>query len=137
MDIDAQKGSISLSIMIFTEDLETILHNKYNIDGWIGTSYEHRDGRKILGEYVNERFSIAVNNGEKISLITDSTIIVEDAMRFYMKGIAKQPIRNLEIENRLLIDFFSKQTNLVIISTGKKETGHKFDRKVHKIELSL
>jgi hypothetical protein len=137
MDIDAQKGSVSLSISIFTEDLETILHNKYNIDGWIGTSGEHRDSRKMLGEYVNERFSIAVNNGEKINLTTDSTTIVEDAMWFYMRGASQQPIKNIEIDNRLLTDFFSKQTNLLIINTGKKETGHKLDRKSFKVALSL
>ena len=137
MDIDAQKGNILMSIKIFTEDLETVLHNKYNIDGWIGTSGEHRDCRRILGEYVNERFSIAVNNGKKVNLTTDSTTVVDDAMRFYMKGAAKQPIKNIEIDNRLLTDFFSRQTNLVIINAGKKETGHKLDRKTYKVELSL
>jgi len=137
MDIDAQKGNILMSITIFTEDLETILHNKYNIDGWIGTAGEHRDCRRILGEYVNERFSVAVNNGGKIIFTTDSTTIVEDAMWFYMKGSAKQPIKNIEIYNKLLTDFFSKQTNLVIVNTGNKETGHKLDRKTYKVELSL
>jgi hypothetical protein len=137
MDIDAPKGTVSLSITIFTEDLETVLHNKYSINGWIGTSGEHRDSRRMLGEYLNERFSISVNSGERVSLTTDSTTVVDDAMRFYMKGSAKQPIRNIVIDNRLLTDFFSKQTNLVIINSGKKETGHKLDRKNFKVELSL
>ena len=137
MDIDAQERSIVFTIKIFTEDLETILHNKYNTNGWIGTPAEHRDGRRRLEEYVNERFSIVVNNGEKIGLVTDSMTIVEDSMWFHMKGIAQQTIRRMEIDNRLLTDFFEKQNNLVIIHTGRDEIGRRLDRKKSKIELSL
>ena len=139
MDIDTHRGSIVLSIRIFTDDLETVLHNKYNVDGWIGTPAEHRDCRRLLREYVNERFSIVANNGEKLHLITDSMTINDDAMWFYMKGEAKQAIRRMEIDNRLLTDFFSNQKNLVMISTGQNERdrGFSLDRKKYKIELSL
>jgi hypothetical protein len=137
MDIDVQRGNIVLSIRIFTDDLETILHNKYNVDGWIGTPNEHRDSRRLLREYVDERFSIVVNSGKKLVLATDSMAIMEDAMWFYMKGTANKVIWNMEINNSLLTDFFAKQTNLVIIGIGRNEKGYKLDRKTHKIELSL
>ena len=138
MDIDAQKRSIELSIRIFTDDLETILHNKYNIDGWIGTPAEHRDSRQLLREYVNERFSVVVNNGEKIGLVTDSMTIIDDCMWFYMKGAAQQAIRRVEIDNRLLTDFFSNQNNLVYAGIiGGDVKYFKLDRKKSKIELSL
>ena len=140
MDVDTQKGSMVVEIRIFADDLETILHNKYNIDGWIGTPAEHRDGRRLLREYVNERFSVTVNDGEKIELVSDSITILEDVepmMRFYMKGVAMQSIRRIEIDNRLLTDFFSGQNNLVLIGVDRKESGHKLNRKNHKIEISL
>jgi len=137
MDIDAQKGNITLSLWIFTDDLETILHNKYNVDGWIGTPKEHRDCRKLLLEYLNERFSITVNNGEKINLVTDSMTINDDMMWFYMKGTAERSINRIEVDNRVLTDLFSNQNNLVIVNTGKNETGRKLDRKTYKFELSL
>ena len=134
VDFDAQKGDVVLSIRIFTDDLETILHNKYDVDGWIGTPKEHRDGRRLLKEYVNERFSIVVNNGEKMDLQTDSMTIMDDMMWFYMNGKVQKTIHHIEINNRLLTDFFSNQTNLVIINN---KTGRKLNRKTYKIELSL
>ena len=141
MDIDAQSRSIALSVRIFTDDLETVLHNKYNVDGWIGTPKEHRDAKRLLMEYVNERFSVTVNNGEKIELVTDSMTISkeeETMMWFHMKGVAKQTIRRIEVENRLLTDFFASQNNLVIISIDQKEKKwEKLNRKNFKIELSL
>jgi len=137
MDIDSQKGDVVLSIRIFTDDLETILHNKYNVEGWIGTPDEHRDSRRLIGEYIHERFSVTVNNGEKLDLQTDSITITDDCMWFYMKGAAEQTIRQVEISNRLLTDFFSSQTNLVFVGTDRKENGYKLNRKTHKIELSL
>ena len=139
MDIDAQNGNVELAIRMFTEDLETVLHNKYNIHSWIGTSGEHGDSRRLLGEYVNERFSIVINNGEKIGLVTDSIAIVGDMLCFYMTGVAKETIRHVEISNRLLTDFFSKQSNLMIIGTGREEMDitHKLDIRNYKVELSL
>ena len=137
MDIDAKGKSVVFSIRMFTDDLETILHNKYNIEGWIGTPAEHRDSRRRLEEYVNERFSIVVNGGEKIELVTDSLIVNDDSVWFHFKGAARQTIQRMEIENRLLTDFFANQNNLMIIHTGKNETGFRLNRKNTKIELSL
>jgi hypothetical protein len=137
IDVDAQRGNVLLSIRLFTDDLETILHNKYNVEGWIGTPGEHRDCRRLLKEYLNERFSVKVNNGEKLGLDTDSITIMDDMMWFYMKGTANKTIRNMEIDNRLLTDFFSNQNNLVIVSTGREEKWDKLNRKKYKIELSL
>ena len=138
MDIDAKKGSITLQLRIFTDDLETVLHSKYDVDGWIGTPGEHRDSRRLLNEYVNERFSITVNNGEKLNLLTDSITVIEDATWFYLKGTAQKSIKRIEIDNRVLTDFFSSQNNLVIICAGGKEVKwDKLNRKKYKIELSL
>ena len=137
MDIDAKSGIVDLNIRIFTDDLETVLHNKYNIHGWIGTEEEEPESRRLLSEYVNERFKIIVNDVVKIDLITDSIVIAEDMLWFYMKGVSKQTIKRVEVSNRLLTDFFSNQTNLMIIGTGRNEmeTGHKLDRTTYKVEL--
>lgn len=117
--------------------METVLHNKYGIDGWIGTPQEHKDCRQLIGEYLDERFTVKINHNEKVMLAKDSMVIHEDALWIYMKGKASQKINFMEINNRVLTDFFYTQTNLVIISTGKQEKGYKLDRKKHKIELSL
>jgi hypothetical protein len=143
MDIDAQRGSIVLNVRIFADDLETILHNKYNVDGWIGTPNEHRESRRLLREYVNERFSVTVNNGEKIVLVTDSIIFSREeegaVMWFHMSGVTHRPIRRIEVENRLLTDFFSSQKNVVMLSTGRSysEKGYVLNRRNFKFELSL
>ena len=137
LDIDARGKSIVGSLRIFTEDMETVLHNKYNVHGWVGTRNEHPDSRRLIIEYVGEKFSIKVNRDEKLRLMIDSISIIEDMTWFYIKGISSQPIRYVEIENSILTDFFERQNNLVIIGIGRKENGFKLDRKKHKIELSL
>jgi hypothetical protein len=137
MDIDAQKRSIELSIKLFAHDLETVLHNKHDIHSWIGTQYEHPDSRRLLKDYVNDKFTVAVNNGEKIELITDSVTLIDDAMMFYMKGKANQTINSVEIDNRLLTDYFADQTNLVIINNGSRDFAYILNRRNHNIELSL
>jgi len=137
IDLNAEKKSVELSIRLFVHDIETILHNKYNIDGWIGTPAEHGDGRRLLGEYIGERFSLTVNEREKVAITVDSTAIVDEKMWFFIKGEAHQIINKVEINNRLLTDFFSNQVNLVIINDGRRDFGYMLNRENHKIELSL
>ena len=140
MDVDTQKGDIEVSIRIFTDDLETVLHNKYNVHSWIGTESEHVDSRRLLIQYVNERFKIVVNNSdEPVSLVTDSITIVGDMLWFNMSGSARQAIAAMEINNRLLTDFFPSQKNLMIVGTGEneREKGFNLDRRNYKVELSL
>ena len=139
MDIEAKSGSMEVTIRMFTDDLETVLHNKYNVHSWIGTSSEHHDSRRLLSEYVNERFTVVVNNDEKVNLATDSVSIVGDMLWFYMRGVARQAIQRVEIGNRLLTDFFSTQTNLMIIGTCRDEmdSSHKLDRFNYKVDLLL
>ncbi len=137
MDIDAQKKEISMSLSIFTEDMEVVLHNKYNIDGWIGTAQENPQCRELIKQYMNERFVLQVNRNEKLELKTDSIVVRDDAVWIYTKGYSSQFIRSVEIDNRILTDFFSSQTNLVIINTGRTEKGYKLSRQKSKIELSL
>jgi hypothetical protein len=137
MDIDAPQKSIVMSLSLFTDDLETVLHNKYGIDGWIGTDKEHQQSRKLIREYIDERLVIKVNHTEKLTLLTDSMAIIENALWFYMKAVSSQEIHHIEMDNRVLTDFFSTQTNLVIINTGSKEKGYQLDKRKHIIELSL
>ncbi len=137
IDVNVPEKQIILSLKIFTDDLETMLHNKYDIAGWIGTKQEHPNSRKLIEAYVAERFTIEINHNEKLNLSTDSISIHEDALWLYMKGISSRPIRYVTIDNRILTDFFRSQTNLVIINTGRDEKGYKLDRDKHKIELSL
>ena len=139
MEIDAKKGSIEMSVRIYTVDLERVLHDKYNIHGWMGTASEHPDSRRLLVEYLNERFSIVVNNGEKISLVTDSINIAEDMLWFYVRGAARQEIKHVEINNRLMTDFFSTQRNMMIIGTGRNEEDKTFmlGRNNFKVEFTL
>jgi hypothetical protein len=137
MDIDAKGKSIALSLKVFADDMETVLHNKYGIDGWIGSSREHRDARRLIGKYLNERLTIDINRRERMSLQTDSMIVNEEALWIYMKGSAFETIHYVEINHRVLTDFFRTQTNLVIIGTGKREEGYKLNREKYKIELLL
>ncbi|MDR1667327.1 MAG: hypothetical protein LBS03_06520 [Bacteroidales bacterium] len=137
MDIDASGEGIALSLKVFADDMETVLHNKYNIDGWIGAPQEHRDSRRLIGEYLSERLVIEANRKERVLMHIDSMSIHEEALWIYMKGKSGETIRHLTIENRVLTDFFRQQTNLVIIGTGKKEEGYSLNRNHYKIEVSL
>ena len=137
VDIDASHLLVTLSLKVFTDDVETVLHNKYSIDGWVGTPKEHRDSRRLISEYLGERLNVEVNRRNRLVLQTDSMIVNEDALWIYMTGKSADTIRHLAVENRVLTDFFRRQTNLVIIGIGKREEGYSLNRNNFKLELTL
>jgi hypothetical protein len=136
VDVDVSRSALSLSLKVFTDDMETVLHNKYNIDGWIGTPKEHRNSRLLIGEYLGERLNVEVNR-RRLVLQTDSMMVHDDALWIYMSGKSENVIRHLAVENRVLTDFFRQQTNLVIIGIGKREEGYSLNRNNFKLELTL
>ncbi|MDR3094451.1 MAG: hypothetical protein LBU62_07440 [Bacteroidales bacterium] len=137
VDIDASRSVVTLSLKVFTDDMETMLHNKYNINGWIGTPKEHRNSRRLIGEYIAERLSVEVNRRNRLVLQTDSMIVSEGALWIYMTGKSAGAIQHIAVENRVLTDFFRQQTNLVIIGIGKREEGYSLNRNNCKLELAL
>ena len=136
MKVDAQKGTVEMSIRMYAVDLETMLHNKYNIHERLE---EPSRFRAMLEEYVNERFSIVVNNDERVGLVVDSITMVEEMVWFHIRGAAKRPIEHIEINNRLLTEYFSSQSNLMIISATNNERDRTFrlDRRNFKVEFAL
>ncbi|MDR1672284.1 MAG: hypothetical protein LBS09_02290 [Bacteroidales bacterium] len=126
-----------MSLRMFADDAETVLHNKYGIDGWIGVQGEHRDARRLLCAYLDEKLTVEANHREKVVLTVDSIVVHEEALWVYMQGRTEDIIRHVTVQQRVLTDFFRTQSNLVIISTGKKEEGYKLDKGKDKIELTI
>jgi hypothetical protein len=137
MDIDAAENRIALSLKVFADDMETMLHNKYGIHGGIGTDREHRDAKRLLMEYLGERLTIEINHREKMTLRMDSMAIHEEAIWLYMQGKSSATMQYVTVHNRVLTDFFRTQSNLVMVSTGRKEEGYKLDKEKDKIELTI
>lgn len=135
-NMDISQTSIKTTVRIYADELETVLHNKYNIHGWLGTPYEHDDARKLLAQYIQEAFTFAAN-GKQIPIQITKTELQDDSMLFTFSAKIPKNTTQLTIKNRILVDFYSKQKNMLIINHKNAQQGFTFTRENDSITIPI
>ncbi len=130
LDIKNDSNMIKYSVCLFYEDLQSLINYKYNtlLDFRHQNRMTFKEQQSIL-EYLNSSFLL--KNSHNIPL--NSEFIkwkIEDNLIWFffcIKEIAE--IRKLTIENKLMLDLFMDQKNLVILNNNGKEEGYEFNKR--------
>jgi hypothetical protein len=135
-NITYENGKLNITIKTFRDDWEVGFFHYHSSP----IDFSDPENRKLpwFSEYLTDHFRIAEEKGPgSFSLAIDSVSLEEDAMTIEMHVALGSEPNSLYIYNALLTDIYPDQTNLVIFSVGKKETGIKFDVKKHDAEVIL
>lgn len=109
---NASTNNISISIKLFTNDLETTLRkvSKKNIDILNPKSKSEVDS--VLSDYIKQRLKISLN--QKIQTMNYIGYEKEDDSIWTYFEIKKAPIpKTLTINTKLLYDYLPQQINIV------------------------
>lgn len=106
------KKTIQISSRIFIDDLNNALAKKHKKKFYIGSTKESDEEVQLLKNYINENFSIKVNNKSKQMVYLDKEL-EDDVIIVYqvIRNISK--INSLEIKNTLLFDFLPEQQHII------------------------
>ncbi len=130
LDILSDSNIIRYSLCLFCEDLQNIINYKYNtlLDFRHQNRMTFKEQQSIL-EYLNSSFLL--KNSHNIPLNSEfiNWKIEDDLIWFYfcIKEIAE--IRKLTIENKLMLDLYMDQKNLLILNNNGKEKGYEFNKR--------
>ncbi len=121
INYDSEKKMLQIISRLHIEDLNKALEKKYKKK--IAIENENSSSEEVLlKEYLTNRFSIKVNGLVK-PLNFLSKEIEDDELVIYsnIKNIAK--INTLEIQNTVLIEYFSDQQNMINVTVlGEKKS---------------
>lgn len=106
------KKTIQITSRIFIDDLNNTLEKKHKKKFYIGSTKESDEELHLLKNYINDNFSVKVNNKLKQTVylekeIEDDVIILYQVIRDIPK------INSLEIKNTLLFDFLPEQQHII------------------------
>ncbi len=113
MDYNVGKQLFEVSFKIFWDDFEVIIWRNYDVNLKLTQQDESKDKELYFSKYIFDNFRIKANNNFlhgslKKGEIKDKSIWLD----FYFP--CSSDIKKVEIENRIMMDMFDDQTNLLM-----------------------
>lgn len=137
-EIEHNQKAQSLQIIsrVFTDDLESVLRQRYDDKIRLGKGSETLDIQEIFSRYINQKMKINLDHKSR-DLKYIGREYENDMIVFYIEVENVKNFQNIKVMNSLLMDLLEDQKNLVhveakgkikslILSRGKEEDLLKF-----------
>ena len=113
-----EKNSIQIIAKIFTDDMENALRQRYDRSISLDTKKETEAADEDLKEYILQKIKIKVN-GKSVQLNYIGKEYDNDMVVAYMEVTDVKELKTIEIENKVLMEVFPEQQNIIHLKTSK------------------
>jgi len=113
-----ESESLQIITQIFIDDIEDVLQERYNPNISLGTKKETKADAAFLKEYILHKLKIKVN-GNQIALNYLGKEYDVDMVKSYIEVTGIADIKSMEIENKVLMDLFTDQQNIIHFKSKK------------------
>lgn len=137
MDVDPASGMIKVSIKMFSDDFEDLIEQKYGVKLHITSGEDPGNRIGAVNRYIAESLQCRVNGRDSIILEYTESRVSEEAIWLYYTCEHGERIRRLLINNRLMLDKFKDQTNLVIVCYQDVQNGYRLNNKNTELSLNI
>lgn len=119
--INHKKETKSLQIItnVFMDDIELELNKIYDIDLQLTTKKELKNNDAYFEKYLKDKLSFTVD-GEQKSFKYIGKEYEDDLVLFYIEIEAIENVSSIKVTNKILIQNFPDQQNLIKTKVGKK-----------------
>jgi len=107
-----EKEVIQIITKIFTEDIEQALQARYSPSVSLDSKKETEADVALLKKYLLQKIKIKVN-GNPVNLNYIGKEYDVDIAKIYFEIENISELQSIEIENKVLIDMFSEQQNII------------------------
>ena len=112
IDYNSKENSVEITIQTFTHDLEAAIEKRI---GKRINLEKSSDAKQVLLDYLNERLVIKNKSGEQKKLQMVGIEIQADAIFVYAETQMPEGLEAATLENRVLLEQFGDQVNLVTV----------------------
>jgi len=134
IECDEMQNKCTITIKIFSDDFETALENHSGQDVILNAENESNNITEIITSYINDSFSIIFDNDKpEIKYISKTNNFEATWLNF---EVEVDTFEELKIQNKLLLDIYDDQTNLLIFNKGKLEKGYNMNLKNTELTIS-
>ncbi|MDC1373861.1 MAG: hypothetical protein P8P28_03675 [Polaribacter sp.] len=118
INFSPKSNSVQIIINVFMDDIETALNKDYNIDLQLTTEKELKGNDVYFEKYLNEKLHFKVNTiDQKFNYIGKE--YEGELVYFYLEIENINAVDQITISNKILIQHFPEQENLIKSKVGK------------------
>ena len=111
---------------LYLDDIEDALRLKNGFSISIDENQKLNSNYEYVEEYISENFKVYFNS-EKVELIFLEKKIINDVLELKTSIQFEDQIINIKIKNKILLDVYDNQSNIVFIKNLEKKKYYKFD----------
>jgi hypothetical protein len=137
LDLDPVEGKVELSIKIFADDFQDLILHKYGVQLNIIEQEDPGDEIVAVNDYIREALQLVFNGEEKADLQFVDAKLNEEAIWLFYKYEHHNKIKKVDIVNRVMLEKFSDQTNLMIVTFNEKQNGYRLDNKTTDLSFNI
>lgn len=129
IDMDHATREVTVSHKFYIDDFSLLFYHLYerNIKPLEGNEFSESE-LQIIELYLADAFQIEAEKDTPVSLEFVKKDQNKDSIWLYFKGeLPEMGDESFSLTNRIMLDLYNDQTNLVIIASEGKEQGFAFD----------
>lgn len=111
-----EKSSLQIITKIFTDDIEDVLKQRYDASISLDTKKETEAADEDLKKYLLQKINISVN-GKPVKLDYIGKEYDTDMLVVYIEVKDVKELKTIEIENKVLMEMFPEQQNIIHLKT--------------------
>ncbi len=115
-----ESKSVQITARIFIDDLETALDKKYNKSFELATKEEFKDTDTFIDTYISSLLKITIND-KLIPFNYLGKKYETDVIYIFAEIENIDNIKSIGIQNRVLLDEFSEQQNIIKLNINDKK----------------
>lgn len=138
LSFDASNNKIEYSIHLFQDDINHLITALYHDEIFhTNDTFDLSKNTEKLDRYFTETFQIYYADKLLTPIITKRTSDAHDYRLYFSIPFMSEETNQIRIRNRILLDIYSDQTNLVIYSTNTNEKGLSFNMEKQEQYITL
>ena len=126
MSISIIDKKIDFVMKLYLDDIEDALRLKNGFSISIDENQKLNSNYEYVEKYISENFKVYFNS-EKVDLIFLEKKIINDVLELETSIQFENKIINIKIKNKILLDVYDNQSNIVFIKNLEKKKYYKFD----------
>ncbi len=122
-----EKNSLQLITKIFIDDLEAAIQKHYDPSVVLGTKKETEAEAELLKKYILDKITVKIN-GKAVQLNYLGKEYTTDMLVAYIEVEKVASLQTIEIENKMLMELFPEQQNIIHVKTPTNRKSLILDR---------
>jgi len=112
IDVNSENSSLEITSRIFTHDLTAAVEKEHNTRLLLGTEREDPGAKEKIGKYLQDHFHL-IQSGNELDYIFLGFEIENDIIWLYIEAAYIDELKELSVENSLIMELFEDQKNIV------------------------